>query len=232
VGGSANNVASAWVWWVIITSPIYFGTIIGVARPSGLIRAVERTSIWFESRYLSGAGKSGVGLAVRPMFWGVHLLHRITDPIKAAADRAGLRAMVFFYIVGLFLFLAYVTFVVIAALLIIGVALFVVGKVLSSSTESGRHGRWFEPPEKAASQPERVPELRRPPQEGHPSSIFGSRTEHCKCRHGCPTWGIITDWSCGCTVVDLQDESPPGPDCTEISRHRRYCGHSGRPYAA
>ena len=55
--------------------------------------------------------------------------------------------------------------------------------------------------------------------------------EHCRCRHGCPTYADIREWSCGCVEVDLHRDRTPGRDCTDFSGRRRRCGKPGRPGA-
>ena len=53
--------------------------------------------------------------------------------------------------------------------------------------------------------------------------------EHCHCRHGCPTYADIREWSCGCVEVDIHRDRTPGRDCTDFSGRRRRCGKPGRP---
>jgi hypothetical protein len=54
-------------------------------------------------------------------------------------------------------------------------------------------------------------------------------TEQCKCKHGCPTYAVITKWSCGCVEVDIHRDKSSGWDCTDFSSKRRRCGKPGRP---
>ena len=53
--------------------------------------------------------------------------------------------------------------------------------------------------------------------------------EHCHCRHGCPTYADITEWSCGCVEVRIHRNQNAGWDCTDFSGRRRRCGKPGRP---
>lgn len=55
--------------------------------------------------------------------------------------------------------------------------------------------------------------------------------EHCHCKHGCPTYAEITEWSCGCVEVDIRRNQNPGSDCTNFSGRRRRCGKPGPPGA-
>ena len=59
--------------------------------------------------------------------------------------------------------------------------------------------------------------------------ILGQWKEHCDCRHGCPTWAEIKEWSCGCVTVDIHRERRAGWDCTDFSGRRRRCGKPGPP---
>ena len=54
-------------------------------------------------------------------------------------------------------------------------------------------------------------------------------TEHCECKHGCPTSATITRWSCGCVTVKIHHDSTPGYDCTDFSGMEESCGKSGYP---
>jgi hypothetical protein len=54
-------------------------------------------------------------------------------------------------------------------------------------------------------------------------------TQHCRCRHGCPTYAEIREWSCGCVEVDIHRDRTAGSDCTNFSSMRRRCGKPGRP---
>jgi hypothetical protein len=53
--------------------------------------------------------------------------------------------------------------------------------------------------------------------------------EHCRCKHGCPTYAEITKWSCGCVEVEIFRDQSSGWDCTDFSGMRRRCGKPGPP---
>lgn len=53
--------------------------------------------------------------------------------------------------------------------------------------------------------------------------------KHCNCKHGCPTYAQITEWSCGCVEVEIFRDRTRGRDCTDFSAMRRTCGKPGRP---
>ena len=53
--------------------------------------------------------------------------------------------------------------------------------------------------------------------------------EHCRCKHGCPTYARITEWSCGCVEVEIRRDQRAGWDCTDFSGMRRRCGRPGPP---
>lgn len=57
--------------------------------------------------------------------------------------------------------------------------------------------------------------------------VTNSWRKHCRCRHGCPTYAEITEWSCGCVEVEIYREKSAGWDCTDFSGMRRRCDRPG-----
>ncbi len=228
----ANIIAAGWIWWLIFTSPIYLGAIIGVARPAGLIAAVERAGDWLECRRIASAGRGGFSLITRPVYWCIQRVHQSTESIQNPANRAGLRTMICFYIIGAAAFLTYVAVMVVVALIVIGVIAMVVSKILGSTTDVSPKASWIPHVETPKTRPKPPPEPDPPPpkREGHPSQIINRERQHCQCRHGCPTSAIITEWACKCTEVDIRFDVAPGSDCSRFSERRWHCEDVGRPY--
>lgn len=61
------------------------------------------------------------------------------------------------------------------------------------------------------------------------ANIHRQYREHCRCKHGCPTYADIREWSCGCVEVEIHHDRSAGRDCTDFSGKRRRCGKPGRP---
>lgn len=61
------------------------------------------------------------------------------------------------------------------------------------------------------------------------ATIIKKYREYCRCKHGCPTYADITEWTCGCVQVSIYRDRTPGRDCTDFSRRRRTCGKPGHP---
>jgi len=53
--------------------------------------------------------------------------------------------------------------------------------------------------------------------------------EHCRCKHGCPTYADVVKWSCGCVEVAIHRDRAAGRDCTQFSEMRKRCGRPGKP---
>lgn len=56
-----------------------------------------------------------------------------------------------------------------------------------------------------------------------------TRTIHCRCNHGCPTYAKVSTWDCGCVGVDVFNNRKAGSDCSNFSEMRNSCWRSGSP---
>lgn len=56
-----------------------------------------------------------------------------------------------------------------------------------------------------------------------------TRTIHCRCSHGCPTYARVSTWDCGCVGVDVFNDRLAGSDCSNFSEMRNSCWRSGSP---
>lgn len=53
--------------------------------------------------------------------------------------------------------------------------------------------------------------------------------EQCACKHDCPTYGDVIEWSCGCVQVEIHWDTSKGRDCTDFSGKRSHCSRPDRP---